>query len=202
MPSIYLHVAGELAFIVALALGDPTTVSHGGGATVVPTVASDGEEPTVGEIADLALSILCVAMILLCYGWSCRSLSIERSFDTLGRDLDRTGVATARDHRKRRMRKLLDDGGIPAIKFHSDLSTGVDTCCSICLCEMDSTSVVRKLRCNHLFHADCIDPWLISNQTCPLCKDDVLVSAGSEDNSCSQTPSSSQSQNTSFSSLI
>ena len=31
---------------------------------------------------------------------------------------------------------------------------------------------IAKLRCNHLFHTDCINRWFEVNFTCPLCKKD------------------------------
>jgi hypothetical protein len=40
--------------------------------------------------------------------------------------------------------------------------------CSICL-ESNSKSSER-LECGHHFHKECIDPWLSSNNTCPLCR--------------------------------
>ena len=42
--------------------------------------------------------------------------------------------------------------------------------CSICLDElMQQVSIVKQLRCSHLFHCHCIDQWLASSQRCPLC---------------------------------
>ena len=42
--------------------------------------------------------------------------------------------------------------------------------CSICLEEYeDSTSVVTKVRCGHVYHRECIRQWLSHNPTCPLC---------------------------------
>lgn len=50
------------------------------------------------------------------------------------------------------------------------------TSCSICLedYEHDQTQV-RELPCRHIFHPDCIDPFLLKRSSlCPLCKQSVL----------------------------
>ncbi|XP_043726077.1 E3 ubiquitin-protein ligase ATL41-like [Telopea speciosissima] len=61
---------------------------------------------------------------------------------------------------------------------HIDIDTGTGTGtgtetteCSICLSTLEEEELVRLLpNCVHLFHADCIDMWLISQSTCPICR--------------------------------
>lgn len=33
---------------------------------------------------------------------------------------------------------------------------------------------LRIVPCDHEFHRHCVDPWLVSNKTCPLCMFDIL----------------------------
>ena len=48
-----------------------------------------------------------------------------------------------------------------------------DSCC-ICREPFTEGTVIRKLnRCSHKFHITCIDTWLQSNTTCPLCRSSV-----------------------------
>ena len=45
--------------------------------------------------------------------------------------------------------------------------------CSICLLDLGTT--VQTLRCNHVFHQECIAQWLPEHQTCPICRQRHLV---------------------------
>ncbi|CAN6817554.1 unnamed protein product [Brassica oleracea] len=57
--------------------------------------------------------------------------------------------------------------------------------CAICLNELEDRETVRLLPvCNHLFHVDCIDAWLYSHATCPVCRFNLTakpVKTGAED---------------------
>lgn len=59
--------------------------------------------------------------------------------------------------------------------------------CAVCLCEFAAEDRLRLLPlCGHAFHIDCIDTWLLSNSTCPLCRcalgaDDALLGALHDD---------------------
>ncbi|CAL5389655.1 unnamed protein product [Camellia sinensis] len=45
------------------------------------------------------------------------------------------------------------------------------SCCAVCLSEFDEGETVRVLpECSHCFHVLCIDSWLRSNPSCPLCR--------------------------------
>ncbi|RLM61639.1 hypothetical protein C2845_PM14G17170 [Panicum miliaceum] len=43
--------------------------------------------------------------------------------------------------------------------------------CAVCLSEFDDDKTLRLVpRCAHAFHAGCIDAWLASHVTCPVCR--------------------------------
>ncbi|EPS71166.1 hypothetical protein M569_03597, partial [Genlisea aurea] len=43
--------------------------------------------------------------------------------------------------------------------------------CAVCLCEFGGEDKLRLLpKCSHAFHVDCIDTWLLSHSSCPLCR--------------------------------
>ncbi|XP_057437287.1 RING-H2 finger protein ATL46-like [Lotus japonicus] len=47
--------------------------------------------------------------------------------------------------------------------------------CAVCLCEFSEKDNLRLLPvCSHAFHINCIDTWLLSNSTCPLCRGTLL----------------------------
>eukprot|EP00879_Flechtneria_rotunda_P010945 GHRR01011437.1.p1 GENE.GHRR01011437.1~~GHRR01011437.1.p1 ORF type:complete len:481 (+),score=240.76 GHRR01011437.1:494-1936(+) len=42
--------------------------------------------------------------------------------------------------------------------------------CAVCLCEYVPAELVRELPCGHEFHQVCIDQWMVSHSTCPICR--------------------------------
>ncbi|KAJ8774283.1 hypothetical protein K2173_009714 [Erythroxylum novogranatense] len=48
--------------------------------------------------------------------------------------------------------------------------------CAVCLYEFSENDKFRLLPlCSHAFHIDCIDTWLPSNSTCPLCRGAIFT---------------------------
>ncbi|XP_035308432.1 RING finger protein 215 isoform X6 [Cricetulus griseus] len=63
---------------------------------------------------------------------------------------------------------------------HSLPEPGMETC-AVCLDNFCNKQWLRVLPCKHEFHRDCVDPWLMLQQTCPLCKFNVLGNHYSDD---------------------
>lgn len=62
-------------------------------------------------------------------------------------------------------------GGTGAVMYSGSGNDGTLNTCAICIDDMESTTLVRGLSCGHIFHPECIDPWLLEKQArCPLCK--------------------------------
>ncbi|EME31709.1 zinc finger (C3HC4-type RING finger) family protein [Galdieria sulphuraria] len=57
---------------------------------------------------------------------------------------------------------------------HENILEGNQGICAICLESLIEDEVVRKFQCGHIFHKDCIDPWLLQSNLCPTCKRNVL----------------------------
>ncbi|XP_012790669.1 E3 ubiquitin-protein ligase RNF133 [Sorex araneus] len=50
--------------------------------------------------------------------------------------------------------------------------------CVVCFELYKPDDTIRILTCKHFFHKDCIDPWILSHGTCPMCKCDILKALG------------------------
>lgn len=57
-------------------------------------------------------------------------------------------------------------------------SEGPNSKCVICLEKFKEGQDVRIVPCRHEFHKDCVDPWLLSNYTCPLCMLNIVEREG------------------------
>jgi len=42
--------------------------------------------------------------------------------------------------------------------------------CVICQDDIINNQIIRKIKCKHIFHIDCIDKWFLENKKCPTCK--------------------------------
>ncbi|PKU75174.1 E3 ubiquitin-protein ligase ATL6 [Dendrobium catenatum] len=48
--------------------------------------------------------------------------------------------------------------------------------CAVCLCEFVDDDLLRLLPiCSHVFHRNCIDVWLDSHVTCPVCRSNLAA---------------------------
>ncbi|KAF8411404.1 hypothetical protein HHK36_003953 [Tetracentron sinense] len=51
--------------------------------------------------------------------------------------------------------------------------------CAVCLNEFEDDETLRLLpKCDHVFHPECIDAWLASHTTCPVCRANLVPEPG------------------------
>lgn len=51
--------------------------------------------------------------------------------------------------------------------------------CAVCLNEFEDDETLRLLpKCDHVFHPECIDAWLSSHVTCPVCRANLIPETG------------------------
>lgn len=52
---------------------------------------------------------------------------------------------------------------------------GQEGTCAVCMEALQQGERVRALRgCDHLFHQACVEPWLLSRGTCPMCRATII----------------------------
>ena len=50
------------------------------------------------------------------------------------------------------------------------MEPGVEPRCAICLGEYEAGEGLRRPKCGHSFHKDCLDVWLTNKAVCPICQ--------------------------------
>lgn len=63
---------------------------------------------------------------------------------------------------------------LPRIQYNESINMSNKQCC-ICLLDYSVGDELRILSCQHNYHQDCIDRWLVSKPHCPLCIRKVTV---------------------------
>jgi hypothetical protein len=60
---------------------------------------------------------------------------------------------------------------IPEFKFNasSQPNNSDNKNCVICFEDFKTGDRSKLLECGHIFHADCLNKWLLEKSTCPLC---------------------------------
>ncbi|KAG0226532.1 hypothetical protein B0O80DRAFT_435999 [Mortierella sp. GBAus27b] len=103
-----------------------------------------------------------VSMIGL-YFMPCSSIVLAQTFpSTMTTGLSRTATKPMIDRL----------GSMPMIEgmFGDDPEEAI---CAICLGEYNLNETIRFLPCQHHFHLECVDQWLLTDKSCPLCKHDI-----------------------------
>ncbi|GKV51787.1 hypothetical protein SLEP1_g58412 [Rubroshorea leprosula] len=71
----------------------------------------------------------------------------------------------------------LDPAAIRALPVTLVTNAAVpETDCSICLVKFEDGDKVKVLpQCQHLYHSECVDQWLSTESSCPLCRSSIQI---------------------------
>lgn len=109
---------------------------------------------------------------------------LEELFEQLSAN-DRRGPPPA-------ARSLID--AMPTIKI-AQRHLRSDSHCPVCKDKFELGSEARQMPCNHLYHSDCIVPWLVQHNSCPVCRQELLPQGSSSSRSHQSSSSQSRSSN-------
>ncbi|XP_042493863.1 E3 ubiquitin-protein ligase ATL4-like [Macadamia integrifolia] len=158
----------------------------GGGGGATSSSSSKGNlTPSLLIIGFILIAVLLFSIILhllLRYlnGYCCSSSSSPEDHD----------MASDHAHHSHRIssrrvspeyQSLIDS--LPLFSFDSvtGLKTSSAVDCAVCLSKFEPHDSLRLLPlCCHAFHAHCIDTWLASSHTCPLCRSTIHVDESDE----------------------
>lgn len=105
---------------------------------------------------------------------------LEELFEQLSAN-DRRGPAPA-------SRSAID--AMPTIKIsHRHLRS--DSHCPVCHDQFELGSEARQMPCNHIYHSDCIVPWLVQHNSCPVCRQELPPQVTGSGHSSNNRPRSS-----------
>ncbi|XP_037417611.1 E3 ubiquitin-protein ligase ATL41-like [Triticum dicoccoides] len=94
-------------------------------------------------------------------------------------------------------RRGLDASALSALPVTTYRKEGAATAgadCAVCLSELADGEKVRELpNCGHSFHVECVDAWLRSRTTCPLCRAEAELPKGNDKAEVAAQSSSSSS---------
>lgn len=59
---------------------------------------------------------------------------------------------------------------LPSVKVDKEMLESDYSDCAVCKDGFELDEEVKKLPCKHMYHPDCILPWLELHNTCPVCR--------------------------------
>lgn len=140
------------------------------------------EDPKIRVSPAMTIVIICLMttfLIMACvsvYIRHCVQRRMAHNFT-----LESDGVGASRRSRRRPSSRGLDPALIDSfpIFIYSEVSgLKIGKCgleCAVCLNEFEHDETLRLLpNCSHVFHPDCIDTWLSSHITCPVCRANLI----------------------------
>lgn len=89
---------------------------------------------------------------------------------------------------------------LPTVKITQKHLKSSDSHCPVCKEEFELKSEVKQMPCKHMYHSECIVPWLVQHNTCPVCRKELPSRGSSSSTERDQNRGSNRRRNL-FSSL-
>jgi hypothetical protein len=61
---------------------------------------------------------------------------------------------------------------LPVLTIQKDESES-EKQCAVCMCDFTTGDQAKQMPCKHIFHPDCIHPWLAKHNSCPNCRQEL-----------------------------
>ncbi|KAL2611328.1 hypothetical protein R1flu_023020 [Riccia fluitans] len=154
-----------------------------------------GPDSIGGVVADPGLPALKpnVAIIIIGLGFTLILVAAFALFAKFMRP-HLSGGSRGQDGSSRMWDDVIKDGhlldtsvinNLPLVIFSSEsfLGMNLDSECAVCLSPFEVREELRLLpNCKHMFHPSCVDNWLRSHPTCPLCRSTIISASWSIQN--------------------
>ncbi|KAL9224336.1 hypothetical protein vseg_000380 [Gypsophila vaccaria] len=60
--------------------------------------------------------------------------------------------------------------GLPSVDVTEEMMRSDSSQCAVCMDEFELGAQAKQMPCKHVFHKDCIVPWLELHNSCPVCR--------------------------------
>ncbi|KAK7269303.1 hypothetical protein RIF29_22026 [Crotalaria pallida] len=146
-----------------------------------PTTTTNNNDPYNYNKFSPSLAIIIVILVAALFLMGFFSIYVRHCADSPSNSIRNIGNAA----RSRRGPRGLDPSVIEtfptleysAVKIHKIGKGALE--CAVCLNEFEDDETLRLIpKCDHVFHPECIDEWLSSHTTCPVCRANLAPQPG------------------------
>ncbi|KAL6570211.1 hypothetical protein OROMI_014725 [Orobanche minor] len=183
---------GRIVFLPFLFLLVSPEIIPVGAQPSPPTMTHNGDQYPYARFSP-SMAIIIVVLIAALFFMGFFSIYIRHCSDSSGAAGSLRGALSLRSRRAAAARGL-DPSVIETFPTFSysevkDHKIGKGSLeCAVCLNEFEEDETLRLLpKCDHVFHPECIDAWLESHVTCPVCRANLVPQPAGND----QLPESS-----------
>lgn len=160
-------------FLLLLAAADFTTVQGQG---------QQPEGPYYSRSFNPSMAIVIVVLIAAFFFLGFFSVYVRHCYGDGSSGHSASQAPGGAAARSRRQQRGLDSAvleSFPTMAYADVKAHKAGKCaleCAVCLSEFDDDETLRLLpKCSHVFHPDCIDTWLASHVTCPVCRTNLAL---------------------------